>query len=207
MSKIAARRVLPGVFERYQSKVGRSDVDEQRIWAPWRLGYIAGDGDSTGPPPEPTDWQPGAEPTCFLCRSAASYNDPQDAQQDAQQRNLVVEVGKHTVTLLNRYPYSNGHLLVSPLRHVAHLHELTPEEHLEAMQSLGHFTQKLGKLISATGFNVGLNLGQVAGAGVPGDLHWHLVPRWPGDNNFMPTLAGVRVIPQSLEALWEALTE
>ena len=177
-------------------------MDQQRIWAPWRLGYIAGDDDPRGQPPEPSDWQSGAEPECFLCRGAASYPQPRLARE----RNLVVDVGEHTVTLLNRYPYSNGHLLVSPLRHVGQLHELTPDEHLEAMQTLGRFTQLLSQLISATGFNIGLNLGQVAGAGVPGHLHWHLVPRWPGDNNFMPTVAGVRMIPQSLEAFWEALT-
>lgn len=176
-------------------------MDEQRIWAPWRLGYIAGEDDSSGPPPEPSDWQSGADQSCFLCRAAASY----EQTEAAKRQNLVVDVGEHTVTLLNRYPYSNGHLLVSPLRHVGQLHELTPEEHLEAMQTLGRFTQQLAKLISANGFNVGLNLGEVAGAGVPGHLHWHLVPRWPGDNNFMPTVAGVRVIPQSLESLWEAL--
>ncbi len=176
-------------------------MDLQRIWAPWRLGYIAGEEDPSGPPPEPSTWHTGAEHDCFLCRASASY----EKVKAAQQQNLVIEVGEHTVTLLNRYPYSNGHLLVSPLRHVGQLHELTPEEHLEAMQTLGRYTQSLGKLLSATGFNVGLNLGQVAGAGVPGHLHWHLVPRWPGDNNFMPTLAGVRMIPQSLEALWEAL--
>ncbi len=186
-------------------------MDEQRIWAPWRLAYIAGEEEGIAgeekspsePSPEPSDWRPGAEPSCFLCRASASY----EQAKEARRRNLVVGVGEHTVTLLNRYPYSNGHLLVSPLRHVGQLHELTPEEHLEAMQTLGHFTQLLGKLISATGFNVGLNLGEVAGAGVPGHLHWHLVPRWPGDNNFMPTVAGVRVIPQSLGALWEAITE
>ncbi len=178
-------------------------MDEQRIWAPWRLGYIAGEEDPSGPPPEPSDWHPGAEPECFLCRASASYSE----SEEARRQNLVVDSGAHTVTLLNRYPYSNGHLLVSPLRHVGQLHELTPAEHLEAMQTLGHFTQLLSQLISASGFNVGLNLGQVAGAGVPGHLHWHLVPRWLGDNNFMPTLAGVRMIPQSLESLWEAITE
>jgi len=176
-------------------------VDEQRIWAPWRLAYIAGEEDPNAPPPEPDDWRPGAKPSCFLCRASASY----ELAEEAQRRNLVVETGEHTVTLLNRYPYSNGHLLVSPLRHVGKLHELTPAEHLEAMQTLARYTQVLEKLISATGFNIGLNLGEVAGAGVPGHLHWHLVPRWPGDNNFMPTLAGVRMIPQSLEALWEAI--
>ncbi len=184
-------------------------MDEQRIWAPWRLDYIAGDEQPS--PPEPTHWQPDAEPSCFVCRAAATYEqapetDP-ETDIEADRRNLVVAQGKHTLTVLNRYPYTNGHLLVSPLRHVGQLHELTPEEHLEAMQTLGRFTQLLGKLISAEGFNVGLNLGQVAGAGVPGHLHWHLVPRWPGDNNFMPTLAGVRMIPQSLEALWEAIVE
>ena len=177
-------------------------VDEQRIWAPWRLGYVAGDQEQEQPP-KPSAWRADAEHSCFVCRAAASYSD--DA--DARRRNLVVDVGEHTVTLLNRYLYSNGHLLVSPLRHVGQLHELTDDEHLEAMQTLGRFTQRLGELIKATGFNVGLNLGEVAGAGVPGHLHWHLVPRWPGDNNFMPTLAGVRMIPQSLEALWEAIAE
>jgi ATP adenylyltransferase len=85
------------------------------------------------------------------------------------------------------------------------LHELTDAEHLEAMRLLGKYTQTLAQLIKAEGFNVGLNLGQVAGAGVPGHLHWHLVPRWPGDTNFMPALAGVRMISQSLEAVWETL--
>ncbi|MEM8943811.1 MAG: HIT domain-containing protein [Planctomycetota bacterium] len=179
-------------------------MDQERIWAPWRLGYIKGDADDILlSPPEPTAWQPGADHECFLCRASASYAD----QASADKANLVVRRGQHTVTLLNRYPYSNGHLLVAPLRHVGELHELTAEEHLEAMQTLADFTQLLSKLISAAGFNVGLNLGQVAGAGVPGHLHWHLVPRWPGDNNFMPTLAGVRMIPQSLEAIWEAITE
>ena len=180
-------------------------MDEERIWAPWRLGYIKGDAtsDPEGPPPEPTTWHPAADRDCFLCRASASYDDPEAAQR----HNLVVEAGQHTVALLNRYPYSNGHLLVSPLRHVGQLHELTDAEHLEAMQTLGRLTQQLGTLIGAAGFNIGLNLGQVAGAGVPGHLHWHLVPRWPGDHNFMPTLAGVRMIPQSLDALWEAITE
>jgi ATP adenylyltransferase len=180
---------------------GKKHVDEQRIWAPWRLGYVAGDRETGDTLPEPTAWQPRAEQTCFLCRAAASYAD----DGEALRRNLVVDTGESTVTLLNRYPYSNGHLLISPLRHVGSLHELSDAEHLEAMQTLGRFTQRLGEMIKATGFNIGLNLGEVAGAGVPGHLHWHLVPRWPGDNNFMPTVAGVRMIPQSLEAFWEAV--
>lgn len=154
-------------------------------------------------PPKPSQWLDGADPDCFLCRAAADYSDPAAARRD----NLVLTVGAETVTLLNRFPYTNGHLLISPLRHVGALEDLTNAEHLEAMQTLSHYVRQLGETIKAQGFNIGLNLGQIAGAGVPGHLHWHLVPRWPGDNNFMPTLAGVRMIPQSLEALWEALVE
>ncbi|MCH7752509.1 MAG: HIT domain-containing protein [Planctomycetes bacterium] len=149
----------------------------------------------------PDAWQDGANQACFLCRAAAIYGEPQEANR----QNLVVDVSEHTVALLNRYPYTNGHLLVAPLRHVGQLHELSDAEHLVTMQMLGRFTQTLATLIQAEGFNVGLNLGQVAGAGVPGHLHWHLVPRWSGDNNFMPTLTGTRIISQSLEAVWEAL--
>jgi ATP adenylyltransferase len=176
-------------------------VDEKRIWAPWRIGYVSGSEQEQAPPPTPAAWREGADQACFLCRAAADYEQPQLANR----QNLVVEVSQQTVAILNCYPYTNGHLLVAPLRHVGQLHELTEEEHLSAMQMLSKYTQTLQQLINAEGFNVGLNLGQVAGAGVPGHLHWHLVPRWPGDNNFMPTLAGTRMIPQSLEALWEAL--
>jgi ATP adenylyltransferase len=123
----------------------------------------------------------------------------------ANRQNLVVARDEHSVTLLNRYPYNNGHLLVAPLRHVAELSELTKAEQLAAMAALSRFTKLLGERIAAEGFNVGLNLGRIAGAGAPGHLHWHLVPRWSGDNNFMSTVAGTRVISQSLEALWKDL--
>lgn len=176
-------------------------MDEQRIWAPWRLGYVSGT-DAGTPPPVPNSWRKGANQQCFLCRAAAEYSD----QDTANRENLVVEITQHAVVVLNRYPYTNGHLLVSPLRHVAELAQLTDAEHLAAMHLLAKYTEKLASLIKAQGFNVGLNLGQVAGAGVPGHLHWHLVPRWPGDTNFMPALAGVRMISQSLESMWEALT-
>ena len=175
--------------------------DNERLWAPWRLGYIKG-SESPDPPPTPTSWVEGAKEDCFLCQAAAEYDDP-----DADRRLLVAYRDAHTVAVLNRYPYSNGHVLVSPRRHVAELSQLTDDEHLAAMRVLSRLTETLAERIGAQGFNVGLNLGQVAGAGVPGHLHWHLVPRWPGDHNFMPTLAGVRVIPQSLEAAWEIVRE
>jgi ATP adenylyltransferase len=176
-------------------------VDEKRIWAPWRIGYVSGTGEADAPP-TPDAWRDGADQGCFLCRAAAQYRD----SREANRQNLVVEVAQHTVVLLNRYPYTNGHLLVAPFRHVGGLDELTDAEHVEAMRMLGKYTKLQAAVIKAEGFNIGLNLGQVAGAGVPGHLHWHLVPRWPGDTNFMPALAGVRVISQSLEAAWEALS-
>ncbi len=111
------------------------------------------------------------------------------------------------MVLLNRYPYNNGHLMVAPLRHVAQLTEMSPAENLECMESIARFTQLLSELLRAEGFNIGLNLNRVAGAGCPGHLHWHIVPRWSGDSNFMSVLAGTRVIPQSLDALWELLTD
>ncbi|MEN1679744.1 MAG: HIT domain-containing protein [Planctomycetota bacterium] len=177
---------------------GKHALNAERLWAPWRLGYIKGDAKPESPP-EPNSWLPGAEHDCFLCRAAANYA----SSEEADRLNLVAGRGEHTVVVLNRYPYSNGHLLVAPRRHVARLEDLTDAEHLECMQSLATLTRVLTEKIHAQGFNVGLNLGQLAGAGVPGHLHWHLVPRWPGDHNFMPVLAGARVIPQSLDELWE----
>jgi ATP adenylyltransferase len=177
-------------------------MDEQRLWAPWRLSYITGDEQAPAAI-EPAGWRDGADRNCFLCRAAAEYAD----EAVARRQNLTVAVGGHTVALLNRYPYNNGHLLVAPLRHVAELVDLTGDEHVETVITLSRFTQMYTKLIKAEGFNIGLNLGRVAGAGVPGHLHWHLVPRWTGDNNFMPVHAETRIISQSLDALWEAINE
>lgn len=175
-------------------------MNEDRLWAPWRLGYIKST-EKPPAPPEPTAWHDGAEHSCFLCRAAATY-----ADADADRQLLVAERNNVSLVVLNRYPYSNGHLLVSPRRHVGTLAELTDAEHLEIMQTLSRLTTLLTEKLTAQGFNIGLNLGGLAGAGVPGHLHWHLVPRWPGDHNFMPVTAGVRVIPQSLEELWTLLT-
>jgi ATP adenylyltransferase len=177
-------------------------MDQDRIWAPWRLSYLLGDNSATAGP-EPQAWVEGADHDCFLCRAAARYDD----QAAARRASLVADSSQHTVALLNRFPYNNGHLLVAPRRHVGQLHDLTDEEHLEAMHMLTQFTRLFSELIKAQGFNIGLNLNRPAGAGVPGHLHWHLVPRWTGDSNFMPVTGDARVISQSLEALWEALQE
>jgi ATP adenylyltransferase len=175
-------------------------VNFDRLWAPWRLEYVTGD-EPAAAPPEPVAWLPDADHGCFLCRAAAKY----EAGSPADRQLMVVARGASSIVVLNRYPYNNGHLLVSPQRHVGDLKDLTREENVECMEFLAKFTAVYRELMNAEGFNIGLNLGRVAGAGLPGHLHWHLVPRWAGDNNFMPVLAGARVIPQSLDALWEML--
>jgi len=136
---------------------------------------------------------------CFLCRYASD-------ESSHDRKNLVVARSERTITVLNRFPYNNGHLLVAPLSHKANLDELDADEHLELMLELTRVTKLIRDLMNPDGFNIGLNLGRVAGAGLPGHLHWHLVPRWNGDTNFMPVLADTKIIPQSLEALHALLT-
>lgn len=172
-------------------------MSHERIWAPWRLEFVKGGA----PEPEPDELvglPPEADPNCFLCRAVPPGDD---------RRRLVIERTERTVTVLNRYPYNNGHLLVAPRRHVARLDELTDKEQLELATTMTRMVGNLERLLNARDFNIGLNLGLAAGAGLPGHLHWHIVPRWNGDTNFMPTVAGVRVIPQSLDSLWELMTE
>lgn len=179
-------------------------MDEERLWAPWRYDYVANKKTGDQPPvPAPQEWIPGADEDCFLCRAAAAYKHQAEADRD----HHLVWSDEHAVAVLNLFPYNNGHTLVSPRRHVAALHELTSEEHLSCMSVLGRLSEVFPRLMNASGFNVGLNLGKTAGAGIPGHLHWHLVPRWDGDQNFMPVTAGTVVIPQALDSLWELLVE
>jgi ATP adenylyltransferase len=172
-----------------------------RLWAPWRLEYVSGKESPAQPAPEPVEWCASADHECFLCRAAATYVNAHDVDRLL----LVADRAMHTLVVLNRYPYNNGHLLVAPRRHVGDLSELTSDEHMECMQQLSRLTGIYRELLRAEGFNIGLNLGRVAGAGLPGHVHWHLVPRWNGDNNFMGVVADTRIIPQSLDALWELL--
>ncbi|HEX4145622.1 MAG TPA: HIT domain-containing protein [Pirellulales bacterium] len=180
----------------------------EQLWAPWRLGYIQG----TNPPPPPEEqslaWLPGADPKCFLCRAVAG-NPRADRlsgrPSEADRQNLVVGRTELSVVMLNRYPYNNGHLLIAPMLHKGRLDELEDAEHLDCQRALARCVGLLERVVQAEAFNIGLNIGRTAGAGLPGHLHWHIVPRWHGDTNFMATMAGVRVIPQALDALWEAL--
>ena len=169
----------------------------EQLWAPWRLGYIKGDDSKSQPVERPKNFLPGADPGCFICRGVA---------EQADRDNLIVHRSQHSVVVLNRYPYNNGHLLIAPLEHRGRLDELTADQMLDGQQLLARFVGLIEKLMNAEGFNIGLNLGRVAGAGLPGHLHWHIVPRWNGDTNFMSVLGAIDVIPQSLDALWELLT-
>lgn len=155
-----------------------------QLWAPWRLHYVA-------------NASPGSNHAgCFLCRI-------QEETHDAE--NYLVERGQNTILVLNRFPYNNGHLLIAPKLHLAEPGDLDDETTLECQRAICRWIEVIRRRMNADGFNVGLNLGRVAGAGVPGHLHWHIVPRWNGDTNFMPVLGDVRVIPQSLAALYELL--
>lgn len=162
----------------------------EQLWAPWRLSYIKGEG-----PP-----QPSRPEGCFLCHY-------RDAEESRDAENLVVLRGSHCFIVLNRFPYNNGHLLVAPLAHKAGLSDLDEAEMLGCMRQLQQMTTLLTRVLNAEGFNIGLNLGRVAGAGLPGHLHWHIVPRWNGDSNYMTVIAETNVIPQSLEALYGILRD
>jgi ATP adenylyltransferase len=119
----------------------------------------------------------------------------------------VIARNEQTLVVLNRFPYNSGHLLVAPMRHSATFDELSDDELCACARQIKNMTRALSRVMSPQGFNIGLNLGKVAGAGLPGHLHWHIVPRWNGDTNFMPVLADVNVIPQSLSALYTFLRE
>lgn len=184
--------------ERKENTMSREEV----IWAPWRMSYIqelSEAGQATQLTPD-YDFLPDAVPDCFLCQAVADV-----APHAAQWRHRVA-MSEQTITVLNKYPYNNGHLLVAPRRHVGNLSALTTEEQLGLMQEVTRMTERLRDVVHPDGFNVGINLGRVAGAGLPGHLHIHIVPRWNGDINFMPAIGGIKVIPQSLDALWDALT-
>lgn len=155
-----------------------------QLWAPWRLSYVA----AAKPP--------GVEEPCFICGGLAANDD---------RANLIALRTARSVVVLNRFPYNNGHLLIAPRAHKGRLDELDSAELLDTQETLRRAIAVFDRLMKPDGYNVGLNLGRAAGAGLPGHLHWHLVPRWFGDTNFMPVFGDTRVIVQSLDALWDLL--
>ena len=156
--------------------------DMERLWAPWRVEYVA----SEEPPP----------PGCVFCNAAGG---------DERGGNLVLRRGELTLTMMNRYPYNNGHMLVVPNRHVAGLDGLTADERADIMDSTSIAVRMLRQALNCDGCNVGMNLGSAAGAGIEAHLHQHVVPRWSGDTNFMTVVDDIRVIPQALKATYDAL--
>ena len=154
----------------------------KQMWAPWRMDYIK------------NVQQPG----CFMCAAFADDHD---------EDNLIVQRGKHCAIIMNRYPYSNGHLMVSPYRHIANMEELSSEEHLEMMTLATRCVTLLKKIMFPHGFNIGINIGEVAGAGLKDHIHLHVVPRWSGDTNFMPVFGQTKVIPQDITDVWHLLQD
>lgn len=152
----------------------------ERLWAPWRLEYIVG---------EKTD-------CCIFCDFP---------RQDEDRKNRILHRGSHAFVIMNAFPYSNGHLLVAPYRHLADVTDLTAEENLEIMQLVQKCCAALREVCRPDGFNVGANIGAAAGAGIADHVHMHVVPRWVGDTNFMPVFADVKVIPEALETTYDKL--
>jgi ATP adenylyltransferase len=136
---------------------------------------------------------------CFLCEAVATTSDEEKRQR------LILWQSPHSIILINRYPYTNGHLLIAPKAHKAELEDLTTDEQLDLQTQSIECIRLLKKAMSPQGFNLGINLGRCAGAGLPGHIHQHVVPRWGGDTNFMTAVGEVRVVPEAMSHLWNTL--
>ena len=155
-----------------------------RIWAPWRLSYVK-------------DASKDIEEECIFCAKPAAEDD---------EANLIVHRGERCFAILNRFPYGTGHLLVMPYREVADLAELDDDEHTELWLTVRDAVAALRSAYEPDGVNVGANLGEAAGAGVPGHIHVHVLPRWSADSNFMTSVAETRVLPEALPDTWDKVT-
>jgi ATP adenylyltransferase len=158
-------------------------VANYRIWAPWRLPYVK-------------DASKDSDEGCIFCTKPA---------EDDDRANLIVHRGERCFVILNKFPYTNGHLMVAPFRHLPTLPELDRETSAELIALAQRGMVVLDEAYGPQGYNAGLNQGRIAGAGFEGHIHLHVVPRWAGDTNYMPVLADTRVMPQSLEESYDAL--
>ncbi|MEG1823549.1 MAG: HIT domain-containing protein [Cloacibacillus sp.] len=159
-----------------------------KIFAPWRMQYILSNSD---------DKEPRSQ-ECIFCKFP---------KLDEDEKRLIVERGKYCFVILNAYPYNPGHLMVVPYRHTADITGLTAEELAEMTALVQKSVKALTELMQPHGFNIGMNLGKVAGAGIDQHLHMHVVPRWNGDTNFMPVIGSVRVVSESLASAYGRLKE
>ncbi len=146
----------------------------ERLWSPWRSQYVSSAGEDAG---------------CIFCEARKQRDEAESA---------VLYRAEEVFVVLNAFPYNSGHVMVAPFRHAGELEELSPNERAELMEVTTQTVAVIREAISPHGFNIGLNLGRVAGAGVPGHLHVHVVPRWGGDTNFMPVVGETKVLPESL---------
>jgi len=154
------------------------------LWAPWRLSYVS---------------QPDAASGCIFCDKPGA-EDP-----SARRDDLVLRVTEHVSVIMNLFPYASGHLLVAPRQHTADYVALSAHTSAELQAELQRAVRVLTRAFAPAGFNIGMNLGRPAGAGIADHLHWHVVPRWIGDTNFMPMLADTRVMPEHLAATYQRL--
>jgi len=154
----------------------------KHLWSPWRMTYI----------------ENSKEDGCIFCNLPAKDDGPE---------NLIVQRGKLAYVILNRYPYTSGHLMVVPFVHKPNLEELDAVTRAEMMELTSQCTTVLRNVYKTKSFNLGMNIGEAAGAGVKEHVHIHIVPRWAGDTNFMSTLAETRVLPESLETTWKRVRE
>lgn len=150
------------------------------LWAPWRARYVESAA-------------MGLEKRCIFCEAVASLDD---------EAHLVVHRSEHSIAMLNLYPYNTAHTMVAPKRHVPSIELLTDEELLDLMKLVTIVLKALREEYKPHGFNVGINIGRVAGAGIENHVHIHIVPRWSGDTNFMPVIAGTKVIPEDIGMTW-----
>ncbi len=155
----------------------------KRLWAPWRITYIL---------------NVDARDECIFCTRP---------QGEPSEENLVLYKGKHNFIIMNLFPYNTGHLMVAPYRHIRNLEDMTPQEHQEMMELVTLSIRALKEAYKPDGFNIGMNLGRVAGAGIDDHLHMHVVPRWNGDTNFMPVTGYTKVIPEGVRETYRKLRE
>ena len=154
----------------------------QNLWAPWRMEFIDGVRESRG--------------ICVFCEAALPGDD---------KKNLVLHRGERAFVLMNRYPYNNGHLMILPYKHTGVLSDLSSEDYVEILHLSALSMNVMTKQLGPDGFNCGFNFGRAAGAGITDHLHFHVVPRWSGDTNFMPVLAETRSMPEHLATTYEKL--
>ena len=160
--------------------------ERDNLWAPWRMQYI-----------REIEKKLQGNKSCIFC----------DKKEADDKSSHVVFRGKSSFVMLNIYPYNNGHLLFAPYAHVPDMDDLNREDVWEIFECINTYKKKIKDKMNCDGFNFGCNLGKTAGAGCEEHIHFHLVPRWNGDTNFMPIIGDTKVIPQSLEKVWEMLYE